>query len=408
MYLADPFYHTLAIRDIGPMTADRPLRIALLTHSTNPRGGVMHALALGHSLERLGQKVAVHAPDASGRGFFCESLCRTICLPAASPSGQDTTGMVEARIADYLRHFADPDHRRFDIWHAQDGISGNALATLKERGVIPGYVRTIHHIDHFSDPRLTALEMRSIEAADALLVVSRVWRDWLSTRFGRQAAIVGNGVDTERYSVMSDWSDPVIRDQLQIPADAPVFLSIGGVEERKNSLRLLAAFVAVQRNCPGAKLVIAGGASLLDHGIYQDRFSLALEKSGLPGDAVIRTGTIEHSLMPALYRMATALVFPSIREGFGLAVLEAMASGVPAIVSRIAPFTEYLAADDVIWCDPEDSGSIADAMRITLDPDPCSHFALRGLVKAGTHDWSNVAAAHLAVYSRMLTATAPQ
>ena len=51
--------------------------------------------------------------------------------------------------------------------------------------------------------------------------------------------------------------------------------------------------------------------------------------------------------MPALYRAADALVFPSVKEGFGLVVLEAMASGVPVVTSRIAPFTEYLGDGDV-------------------------------------------------------------
>ena len=163
------------------------LRIAILAHSTNPRGGVVHALELGDALCRLGHEATVHAPDANGAGFFRETRCRTVGV-AASPVGRDVTATVETRVADYIRHFRPIDRRRFDVWHAQDGISGNALATLRQRGQIAGFARTVHHVDSFADPRLSALQARAIASADCLFAVSRLWRDWLAREFGRDAA----------------------------------------------------------------------------------------------------------------------------------------------------------------------------------------------------------------------------
>src|SRR5580700_26862 len=99
------------------------LRVAILTHSTNPRGGVVHALELGDALIRFGYEVTVHAPDASGAGFFRKTLCRTASVsvaPTKNTEKRDMTAMVEARIDDYLRHFERACNRRFDIWHAQD------------------------------------------------------------------------------------------------------------------------------------------------------------------------------------------------------------------------------------------------------------------------------------------------
>ena len=90
--------------------------------------------------------------------------------------------MVETRIADYIRHFERAENRRFDVWHAQDGISANALATLKERRLIDGFARTVHHVDTFDDPKLRALQLRAITAADRLFVVSRLWHDWLAAQ----------------------------------------------------------------------------------------------------------------------------------------------------------------------------------------------------------------------------------
>src|SRR5215471_13096048 len=151
------------------------LRIAILTHSTNPRGGVVHALELGDALTRLGHEVAVHAPDPTQAGFFRETLCTTVSV-RTSPISTDLPEMVETRAADYVRHFEACGHRQYDIFHAQDGISGNALATLKMRNLIRHFVRTVHHVDEFKDPRLATLEDRAIQSADSLFVVSRTWQ----------------------------------------------------------------------------------------------------------------------------------------------------------------------------------------------------------------------------------------
>ncbi|WP_158817191.1 MSMEG_0565 family glycosyltransferase [Methylocapsa sp. S129] len=381
------------------MTSAPPLRVAILAHSTNPRGGVVHALELGDALTRLGCEIVVHAPDVKGTGFFRETLCGAVSVPA-SPVGADRTAMVEARIADYVAHFENPAHRRFDVFHAQDGISGNALATLKERGLIRRFARTVHHVDAFADQRLSALQTRAILDADELFVVSRLWRDHLGAHFGRAATLVGNGVDRIRFSPQGDRREDSLRARLGLKA-GPIFLAIGGVEERKNTIGVLEAFAQVRRIRAGAQLLIAGGASLLDHADYQARFSTALAASGLPPGAVAIAGPIAQSDLPALYRIADALVFPSVKEGFGLVVLEAMASGVPVVTSRIAPFTEYLAEDDVVWCRPNSISSIADAMLMALAPVLRARLVKRGLAVAARHDWLRVGAAHRPVYDAL-------
>jgi glycosyltransferase-like protein len=375
-------------------------RIAILAHSTNPRGGVVHAIELGDALTRLGHDVTVHGPSASGAGFFRETVCKTVCV-SASPAPRDVRLMAEMRIADYLRFFEHAQNRRFDVWHAQDGISGNALATLKQRNLIGAFARTVHHVDDFADQRLGALQRRAIAAADRLFAVSRFWRDWLENELGRDAVIVGNGVDLRRFSPHGDDTDAQLRGRLDLQSAKPVFLAIGGVEERKNALGMLKAFARLHGKYPQSRLIIAGGASLLDHDAYQVRFAGALAETNLPVDAVIRTGPLPQELMPALYRAATAFVFASLREGFGLVVLEAMASGLPVAVSRIAPFTEYLGDDEVSWCDPLDTASIAAAMARSLDPARRIGLRARGLAVAARHDWIATARAHLATYEEL-------
>jgi glycosyltransferase-like protein len=378
----------------------RPPRVAILAHSTNPRGGVVHALELGDALSRLGYGATVFAPDASGAGFFRATRCVTSCI-AATPVGRDVRTMVEVRVADYVRHFERAENRDFDIWHAQDGISGNALATLKERGLIAGFARTVHHVDSFDDARLRALQLRAIERADRLFVVGHVWRDWLARELGRDASYVGNGVDRSTFSPVPDTTDGELRGRLGLAAGAPIFLSVGGVEERKNTIRLLQAFQTVRLQHPAARLVIAGGASLLDHEAHQARFASVLAHSGTSAAAVIRTGPLRQKWMPALYRLGTTFICPSIKEGFGLCVLEAMASGIPVVASRIAPFTEYLGDDDALWCDPYDTASIAEAMAGSLDEARRPKLIAQGARVARRHDWLGTARAHLASYETL-------
>jgi glycosyltransferase involved in cell wall biosynthesis len=148
--------------------------------------------------------------------------------------------------------------------------------------------------------------------------------------------------------------------------------------------------------------VIAGGASLLDHASYRRQFDALTSGNDLLQRAVRCLGPLPDSDMPSLYRLADALVFPSVKEGFGLVVLEAMASGTPVITSRIAPFTEYLHENDVVWCDPFSVASIANAIAIALTEPLHSRLAQRGTLVARQHDWSNTARAHLPVYQRLM------
>lgn len=378
------------------MTNTRSLRIAILAHSTNPRGGVVHALAVADALNRLGHDPVVHAPDLSGEGFFRSTVCKTVSVPA-TPVGASMRELVETRIADYIRYFEDHAHRRFDVFHAQDGISGVALATLKERGLISGFARTVHHIDAFSDERVAELQTRSILAADRHFVVSRLWRETLKAEFDLDATSIGNGVDRLIFSPQPTARDPELRKRLAL-VGGPIFLAVGGVEARKNTLNILAAFAQVLALHPHAHLVIAGGVSLLDHGAYQAAFRAEMDRLGEASSRVLLTGAIDQDDMPALYRIADTLVFPSVKEGFGLVAIEAIACGTAVVTSHIPPFTEHFDDDDVIWCDPKRVATIANAMALAVKPRTRALLAARRDATLAPHNWLRVAEAHLPIY----------
>jgi glycosyltransferase-like protein len=377
----------------------RPLSIAMLAHSTNPRGGVVHAMQLSEALQDLGHEVVLHAPDAVGGGFFRAVRCGAAAFPVA-PAAPGMTAMVEQRIADYVGHFEPAAARRFDIFHAHDGISGNALAILKERRLIPGFARTVHHVDDFADPRLVELQARSIRAADRCFAVSRTWQTRLATDWTITAELTGNGVDTERFGPRPTEAEETLRKRLGL-GPGPVFLSVGGIEARKNSVRILEAFLQLRILFPQAQLVIAGGASLLDHGAYQREFAATLASAGPASAGIHVIGPVSDADMSPLYRLSHALVFASVKEGFGLCVLEAMASGIPVVVSSIAPFTEYLSPDDALWCDPLKPASVADAMALSFNETLRRRLAERGPRIAAAHGWERVAKAHLPAYAHL-------
>jgi glycosyltransferase-like protein len=352
----------------------RSLRIALLTHSVNPRGGVVHTLELADALHARGHSVTVLAPATAGQRLFRATRCAVelVEVPAAPSS---VVEMVATRRAAFVKHLAKLLRvEEFDILHAQDSIGGNALADLRDAGAIDGFVRTVHHLDYFADDQLMQWQERAFRSASEVLCVSQTWRDHLLAHHDIDAALVHNGVDLQRYSTNRDASDAVVAALYGLRRGAPMFLAVGGIEERKNTIRMLEAFIAFRSDHPRAQLVIAGGASVLDHADYACRFDSLLATSGLHsgvGESVVITGTVADAHMPALFRAADVLLMPSTREGFGMVVLEALASGTPVVVSRIAPFTEYLDSGEseghCCWADPMSPASIAHAMSRACD-----------------------------------------
>lgn len=377
----------------------RPLRIGLFTHSTNPRGGVVHCLELGEALALQGHDVTVHAPAEPGRKFFRPAVGIRHALVPAVPMNAPLPALVHQRIEDYVNYVAN-GNAKFDVFHAHDGISGGALARLTEAGLIDGFVRTVHHLDTFDNDYLNQTQARSVTSARQCLCVSGFWKDALHVRYGINAQTVPNGVNLGRFDPVPTDTDGPLRDKLMEHGRAgPFFLAVGGVERRKNTVNVLRAFLKVRKSLPRAALVIAGGASLLDHSAYRREFDEVLAKvDPETADSILITGTLSDAQMASAYRIADALVFPSIVEGFGLAVLEAMASGTPVITSRTAPFTEYLDDGKAILVDPQSPGEIADAMLRVFDADLRHQLRSAGLQISRQYSWQSSAAVHVQAY----------
>ncbi|NPT41279.1 MSMEG_0565 family glycosyltransferase [Paraburkholderia sp. 1N] len=384
------------------------LRIALLTHSVNPRGGVVHTLELATALTALGHDVTVFAPAVPGETLFRQPPCRVVyALVALSQSS--TVAMVEARIHAFKQTLMEHDAWSFDVLHAQDSISGNALAELRAQGLIRGFMRTVHHLDHFDDPRLAAWQRRAYEDAEQVLCVSDTWTGEMRSAYGIAALTVPNGVDIARLTPDEDVRDSQFRRRMGIDG-GPIVLSVGGIEARKNTLALLDAFALVLRTLPGAQLVIAGGASLLDHDVYARRLferAAELELSIGPHENIVVTGPLEDAAMSGLFRSADVLSMVSLREGFGLVVLEALASGTPVVASAIAPFTEYLDDTTCCWANPADVESIAAALLLVLTGSGCRIDFDRAVpALLARFSWAASARRHVDVYRQLLATRA--
>ena len=123
-----------------------------------------------------------------------------------------------------------------------------------------------------------------------------------------------------------------------------------------------------------------------------------ISQLGLRQD-IIFCGHVSDEKLPELYSVADALVFPSLHEGFGLPLLEAMACGVPVIATKIPPFERVLGPDAGITVDPHDVSGLTEAMyRVLTSPDLKEKMIRAGLRRAGMFSWEQTTRETLEVY----------
>ncbi len=378
------------------------LRIALLTYSTKPRGSVVHTLELAQALTDLGHAPCVFALDKDGQGFHRPVAFATCAVPASACHG-NTDELIQQRIKEFVDFFEQlfsQGAMGYDIYHAQDCLSANALAVLKDRGRISHFVRTVHHIEDFKSPYLRDCQEKSIYQSDRCLCVSELWQQLLRKDYGIAAHRVLNGVSS-RFSACPNGQELALAQRYGIQSD-PVYLTVGGIEPRKNSMNLLAAFRLVRRYRPAAQLVIVGGATLFDYQDYRNAFLARMKVYGLT-EAVLLLGVVPDEDLPVLYRLADAFVFPSLMEGWGLVVLEAIASGLPVLTSDQAPFTEFLSAQSACLVNPEDVDALARAMLEIVKPEIAQNLVSQSRSIIRRYSWEASAKMHLELYEQMVT-----
>ncbi len=388
------------------------MNIRIATYSTKPRGGVVHALHLAEALADRGHDVELWALSSDGARFFREPRVAVELVPVERREGED----IEARILRYADVLADGLRaaRPADISHAEDCLSARSMLMLRAEGAIPSIVRTIHHVDAFTSPVLLECQRASILDVDHRTCVSQHWADRVHEEFGVESDVVANGVDAAKFAGCE--LDRLAAGRRFGWGDRPVVLAVGGIEPRKGSRLLIEAFARARgRLGDGALLAIGGGETLFDYHEYREAWSgdaarLGLEvHEGPPGampdgaDVAI-LGTIEDDQMAALYRASDALAFPSTREGFGLVVLEALASGIPAVVTDLPVLREHLEdGRDCIMVPAGDSGPLSNALVSAVhDTELRAQLLEGGRRTVGQFTWAACAEKHERLYRRML------
>ena len=400
----------------------KSLSIALFTYSTKPRGGVIHTLELGEALQEAGHQVCIYALDKDNIGFHRSVGCSSKLIPTKPIIDRQIllsreqgyrekkvenrdVDLVDQLIKQRIQEFVDylvQETEIYDIYHSQDCISSNALEVLKDQGMISSYIRTVHHIDEFNSHYLQECHDRSILKPDLCLCVSNYWQQQLQQQYQIDAQVVINGVDLERFSRQPSGKETELKKRLGINGD-PVYLTIGGIEPRKNSLKLLEAFSQVLKTHPQAQLVIAGGETLFDYEPYRLKFwEIAQQNRIMMGKSLILPGVIADEDIPVLYRCADAFVFPSVKEGWGLVLLEAIASGLPLITANIPPFTEFLDDQSAFLVNPYSADDITNAMINILDKNQAQNLINNSKDIPAQYSWQKSAHMHQKYYSQLL------
>ena len=192
--------------------------------------------------------------------------------------------------------------------------------------------------------------------------------------------VIPQGVD-RRFQPLPAGVIEETRQRLCLPQRYVLF--VGNLAPRKNLPRLMAAWNSISARFPDTKLVLAGAANR----VFRD--------AGLPRPpaTVTSLGYVADEDLPALYGGALCFAFPSLYEGFGLPILEAMACGVPVLTSNVTSLPE-VAGDAALLVDPYCVESLAAGLeRLLRDDGLRSELARRGLDRARPFSWQRTAAA---------------
>lgn len=267
------------------------------------------------------------------------------------------------------------------------------------------HVVTVHDLSFMRTPGAHPAHRRWYLTAATWLSVRRARAVLADSHATKVDVVELLDVNPERVHVIYPGSEAAFRPRQESEVQAfrrsqklvrPFVLFVGTLEPRKNVDVLVRAFGVVARNGFEGDLVLAGGS-----GWATEAIDTALEESPVRG-RIHRIGYVKQEDLPYWYCAADLVVYPSSYEGFGLPVLEAMASGTPVITSDRSSLPE-VAGDAAVTVDPRDTRQLAAAMTAILSsPARRTRMSEGGLVQAKHFDWTVAAERCLSLYQHAL------
>ena len=362
---------------------------------------------------------ALQAGNRSGTGVYTAQLAAR--MPALA--GDDTLTIIwPARLESPAKHAGaagDIQERRIDgpsarIRYDQLGIRRDIRVARADvvhypanvGSVLPmrNMVITIHDLTFFHNPSWFRFERvqyyrwavtRSARNASRIIAVSTTTANEICTMLNVPADridVIHNGID-ERYTPRDSGEQLAVQEKYRLPNR--YFLFVGTIEPRKNVARIIQAWSRIATDVE-EDLIIAGREGWKVGPIRQE--------AELAGQAkrIHFPGYISDDDLPAVMSGATALVYPSLYEGFGIPVAEAMACGIPVLTSNVSSLPE-VAGDAALTLDPTDIDALADGiLRLATEAGLRAELSQKGLERAKRYTWSNAAQQTLASYRRML------
>jgi glycosyltransferase involved in cell wall biosynthesis len=301
-----------------------------------------------------------------------------------------------------------PSHHRWEQLLLPLELLPRGMDVLHSTDCIPPFARrrchsviTVHDLAFLLWPELLTEDsrayfnghiQRAVRSADAIVAVSQATKRDLVELLGVPTEMITVIYEAAGFD-LQPLDKPEVEEWLrqhQLPSEYVLF--VGTFEPRKNLPRLIEAFADVKRRGYAGKLVLAGSPGW--------HAAATLEAVRQHAIDVITT-PISPASLPYLYGGARLLAFPSIYEGFGLPVLEAMACGTPVLTSNVSSLPE-IAGDAALLVDSSETGAIAEGLwQIIQDEDLARELSRKGLTRQAEFSWERAAAQTLDVYHRL-------